>query len=47
MGYAPQDVVFLDDTLENVSGAREAGLDAYHTQSEAAVAAKLRSLIHI
>ena len=47
MGYAPQDVVFLDDTLENVSGAKEAGLDAYHTQSEAAVAAKLRSLIHI
>ena len=45
MGYAPQDVVFLDDTLENVRGAKDAGLEAYHTRSEAKVADQLSALL--
>jgi putative hydrolase of the HAD superfamily len=45
MSIAPRDVIFLDDTRENVEGAAGAGLDARHVKSEAAVAATLRALL--
>ena len=45
MGYAPKDVVFLDDTLENVTGAKDAGLEAHYTRGEAVVADRLSKLL--
>jgi len=30
MGVAPGEIVFLDDSLENVAGAASAGLQAVH-----------------
>ena len=45
MGYAPKDVGFLDDTLENVKGAKDAGLEAYHTRTEAEVTSQLSKLL--
>ena len=38
-------VVFLDDSLENITGAQTAGLDARHVDSEAAVVRTLRGLL--
>jgi putative hydrolase of the HAD superfamily len=37
MGYAPEQIVFVDDTKENVLGARAAGMDARMVGSEADV----------
>ncbi len=34
MGVAPADILFLDDSAENVDGARAAGLQAVHVTSE-------------
>ncbi len=45
IGWAPDDVVFLDDTRENVAGARQAGLQAHHVPTEADVVARLRQLL--
>ncbi len=45
MSHAPGQVIFLDDTLENIQGATKAGLDARHVPSEADVAATLRALL--
>lgn len=45
MGTAPEEVLFIDDTLINVEGALEAGLDAQHAESEAEVAAILTPLL--
>ena len=45
MGYAPKDVVFLDDILENVTGAKAAGLEAYLTRGETQVASQLKKLL--
>ena len=44
----PQQVTFLDDSKENVEGARAAGLTAFLTQGETQVLKVLNlSLIHI
>ena len=40
----PQQVTFLDDSLENVAGARAAQLTAHHTRSEAEVLSVLGQL---
>lgn len=32
LGYAPSDIAFFDDGLENVQGARQAGLHAYRVE---------------
>jgi glucose-1-phosphatase len=45
MSTAPGQVIFLDDTLENVAGARDAGLQAQHVRGEAEVASALRALL--
>jgi putative hydrolase of the HAD superfamily len=45
MGYAPKDGVFLDDTQENVMGAKAAGLEAYLTRGETQVARQLTILL--
>ncbi len=45
MNARPDEVVFIDDTLENVRGGALAGLDARHVQSEADVAALLEDLL--
>jgi FMN phosphatase YigB (HAD superfamily) len=45
MGYAPKDVVFLDDSPENVTGAKAAGLEAYLTRGDAQVASQLKTLL--
>lgn len=37
MGYEPHEIVFVDDTEENVAGAIEAGMDARRVSSEANV----------
>ncbi len=37
IGVAPQAILFFDDTLENVAGARAAGLRAVHVRSPADV----------
>ena len=42
MGVAPARIVFFDDVLENVRGAREAGLRAYQVASAAEIRAALR-----
>lgn len=42
IGAPPQRLVFFDDTMENVLGAREAGLKAFHVRSTAEIAAVLR-----
>lgn len=43
--HAPEDVLFLDDAAENVSGARESGLAVRHVTSEQAVRDALQSLL--
>ncbi len=45
MAVAADQVVFVDDSLENVRGAASAGLDARHVQSESEVAALLEALL--
>ena len=45
MNVDPQNVLFVDDTHENVSGALAAGLDARHAQSEAEVVEILSPLL--
>jgi FMN phosphatase YigB (HAD superfamily) len=40
----PQQVTFLDDSKENVDGARAAGLTAYLTQGETQVLKVLNAL---
>jgi FMN phosphatase YigB (HAD superfamily) len=37
MGYLPSEIVFVDDSEENVAGALEAGMDARWVRSEADV----------
>lgn len=43
IGAPPPRILFFDDSLENVEGAREAGLQAVHVSSPASVRAALRS----
>ena len=45
MDCHPNDVIFLDDSKENVDGANEAGLDARHVAGEQAVFAVLQTLL--
>jgi putative hydrolase of the HAD superfamily len=45
MACNPDDVVFLDDTKENVHGALEAGMDARHVAGESAVYGELSALL--
>jgi len=45
MQLEPAKVLFLDDTLENISGALEVGLDAHHVASEAEISAILSRLL--
>lgn len=45
MSSTPDQVIFLDDSAANIRGAHDAGLDARHVQTEAEVAATLRSLL--
>ena len=42
IGLAPGEILFFDDTAHNVSGARDAGLQAVHVRSPADVAVALR-----
>ena len=42
IGVAPGKILFFDDTLENVEGARKAGLQAVHVKSPQDVANALR-----
>ncbi len=44
MGVAPGRILFFDDALANVDGARAAGLQAVHVRSNADVAAALAAL---
>ena len=45
MALAPEDVFFIDDTPENVEGAKKAGLNAHHARGGPAVAACLAQLL--
>jgi glucose-1-phosphatase len=45
MGVAPQRILFFDDALTNVEGARAAGLQAVHVRSNADVVAALAPLL--
>lgn len=45
MGHAPGDILFVDDTLENVQGADAAGLIAVHARGDDAVADVLEGLL--
>jgi putative hydrolase of the HAD superfamily len=45
MGQCAEEVIFLDDTLENIEGAATAGLIARHTKSEMEVAEQLKKLL--
>jgi glucose-1-phosphatase len=44
IGVTPANILFFDDVLENVEGARAAGLQAVHVRSSADVAAALADL---
>ena len=44
MQCPPSEVIFLDDTKENIAGAKAAGLTAYLTRSQSEVVETLRSL---
>ena len=44
MQCPPSEVIFLDNTKENVAGAKAAGLTAYLTRSQSEVVETLRSL---
>lgn len=43
--HDPNDVLFLDDTAENVAGARRSGLAVHHVNSEHAAHQALRTLL--
>lgn len=43
-GFKPEETLFVDDRLDNVEGAREAGLTAYQFTSEPAFASYLRTM---
>lgn len=43
IGMPPRRILFFDDSLENIKGAREAGLQAVHVKSPESVRAALRS----
>ena len=45
MEATPADVLFLDDSQENINGALRAGLDARLVRSEAEVVAQLETLL--
>ncbi len=45
MGALPEEVLFIDDTMENIDGALAAGIDAHHSKTEADVANLLRPLL--
>ena len=45
METSPEQTLFLDDTLENVAGARSAGLRAQHVRSEQDVVQALSALL--
>ena len=45
MQAEPEETIFLDDSLENVHGARASGLDARHVATEAEVVATLSKLL--
>lgn len=44
VGVAPQSILFFDDTLENVTGARDAGLQAQHVESASDLNAALNAI---
>jgi len=44
MGYAPEQMLFFDDGVENVEGAKQAGLHAYQVQSPDEISIRLKSL---
>lgn len=44
MGFAPNEVIFFDDGVENIEGAKQAGLNAYQVQSPSEITAQLTSL---
>ncbi len=46
MNHTPGDVLFVDDSRENVNGALRAGLNSRHVQTEAEVVDTLRRLIN-
>lgn len=46
MGFAPGDIVFVDDTRENVDGAIEAGMDARWVRSDDDVVRVLDALLY-
>ena len=41
MGHAPEHILFIDDTLENIEGARAAGFMAVHARGDEAVSRAL------
>ncbi|KZL21734.1 Alpha-D-glucose-1-phosphate phosphatase YihX [Pseudovibrio axinellae] len=43
-GFKPEESLFVDDRLDNVEGAREAGLTAYQFTTEPAFASYIRTL---
>ncbi|KZL16604.1 HAD family phosphatase [Pseudovibrio sp. Ad26] len=43
-GFQPEETLFVDDRLDNVEGAREAGLTAYQFTTEPAFASYIRTL---
>ncbi|NKC01189.1 MAG: HAD-IA family hydrolase [Pseudomonadales bacterium] len=45
MGTTPQNVMFIDDTMENIDGALEAGIDAHHVKTETDVVNLLSPLL--
>jgi putative hydrolase of the HAD superfamily len=45
MGYDPSEILFVDDTLENIEGARDAGLVAIHARGDSAVSKVLDELL--
>ena len=45
LGVAPQEAVFIDDSMRNIDGSRAAGLQAVHFQSPAQARAELDALL--
>ena len=46
MGVVPGDILFLDDSAENVDGARAAGLQAVHVTSEDVTRRAMDAVLH-
>lgn len=44
MGFAPNEVIFFDDGVENIEGAKLAGLHAYQVQSPEEIVIRLTTL---